>query len=243
MLLTDDLFKEGFPGVKQVANLAKVASRTSFSLGKEVHVWLVAVHPASHLFRLLSTEERGVAARFKFRHDQERYIRAHGILRQILAGYTGVDPAYLSFNKTKYGKPVLDHVKVEETVHFNMTYSRRLICYIISKHSEVGIDVEYLSQDFDWGGIATTYFSPQELDRLENTTKKEQVSLFFKLWTAKEALLKCKGIGLNGVRDIHPEASDLGRYQCYTFCHEKAYQCSIAVASNVSRIQFYQFSG
>ena len=53
----------------------------------------------------LSEDESQRAARFHFPTDRDRFIAAHGALRDILSRYLHLDPRQLSFSTNAYSKP------------------------------------------------------------------------------------------------------------------------------------------
>src|SRR5688572_20682109 len=65
-----------------------------------VHVWRIRLDPPGTLkdaWDLLSDEERGRAARFVQEQHRRRFVAAHGALRRIVAGYTGLPARHLEF--------------------------------------------------------------------------------------------------------------------------------------------------
>ena len=93
------------------------------------------------------------------------------------------------------GKPyVKDNVFCGQPLYFNLSHSEDMaVCAISSK--EVGIDVQKC-KDIDFFGMAKRFFAPEEVRALENTTPEEQKSLFYRLWTYKEAYGKMTGQGV-----------------------------------------------
>jgi 4'-phosphopantetheinyl transferase len=58
--------------------------------------------------------------------------------------------------------------------------------------------VEFVRPDIDWEGIGRDVFEKGELDELNAQPPKSRVNTFYELWTRKEAMLKCSGVGLGG---------------------------------------------
>lgn len=77
----------------------------------EVHIWRAAqaVEPPvlSRLHALLDPAEKARAERFVFQRDRDRFIVAHGILRELLAAYIGCAAAEIGFDYGPQGKPSL----------------------------------------------------------------------------------------------------------------------------------------
>lgn len=76
-----------------------------------VHTWGIALYEAAHLVAprlgLLDDRERERAEAMATLRLKERFVLAHGGLRQVLAGYAGVSPAELRFVTGPHGKPAL----------------------------------------------------------------------------------------------------------------------------------------
>lgn len=148
----------------------------------EVHVWLIKAYREN----CLNTEEQARADKFLLPVHQERFIKAHSGLREILAKYVYQNPKEIIFDKTISGKPYL---KKFPDIHFNLSHSEEIALCAIS-NNPVGIDVEYLNKNIDYVNIAKRFFSPDEIIK----TKLD----FFTLWTQKEAYLKSQGKGIAG---------------------------------------------
>ena len=94
----------------------------------------------------------------------------------------------------EYGKPD----SVSDGVYFNLSHSEGLIGLAVSKQC-VGLDVECKSDDSL--RIARRMFAEEEWQLIQECQEKKGEEdarrLFQKLWTRKEAYLKCRGIGIS----------------------------------------------
>lgn len=88
------------------------------------------------------------------------------------------------------GRPEIESPK--SNLSFNLSHSNNLIVLVISD-KRVGVDIEFLKKR-DFLKIAEEFFTKEEFDLLKESA--EQQKLFYKFWTRKEALIKCKGEGL-----------------------------------------------
>ncbi len=165
-----------------------------------VHVWR-AVLPA-HQQRLpefhatLDAEERDRAARFVFERDRQRYIISHGILRDILARYSGGAAQALRFAKNSYGKPQLLSAPGAAELQFNLSHSRELALYAVGLKHAVGVDVEEIRAEFAGLELARHTFAAAEIAALTAVPASQQTQAFFNCWTRKEAYIKAVGQGL-----------------------------------------------
>lgn len=164
----------------------------------EVHVWKLQPEPAVDLAvysRLLSSDERDRASRFRFPHLTRNFIADHSRLRLILAAYARSKPEDLVFAVNEYGKPEL--ANPGGSLRFNLSHTEGLSLVAVCRDSPVGVDVEAVRPMNDWRDVAQSHFAPQEIAALHNTAESDRRNAFFRCWTRKEAFLKAHGSGLS----------------------------------------------
>lgn len=166
----------------------------------EVQVWQARLDvPAGMLDELratLSMDELTRAAHFYFPRDRDHFTAAHGIIRDILAGYLNVSPATLEFSNNAYGKPALAG-PLSNALRFNLSHSGELVVLAIARDREVGVDVEQYAPDRADLAVAEYYFSPSEVARLRSLSAALRPRGFLNCWTRKEAYIKALGMGLS----------------------------------------------
>jgi 4'-phosphopantetheinyl transferase len=159
-----------------------------------VHVWLWRTDfeesRCAGLAGLLSPAERAAAERFRFPRDRARALVSRAGLRLLLAGYLNLPAASVAFAVEGAGKPRLAGTGA---VSFNLSHSGAYAAAAVSRGRELGIDIEEIRPDIAWRDIATRFFSPEETAWLDSMPEPEA---FFRMWTAKEAVLKAVGMGL-----------------------------------------------
>ena len=109
------------------------------------------------------------------------------VLQKLLMYYTRSDQP-LKILRTQQGKPY-----VRESVEFSYSHSRGVYAYCFSDAGAVGVDIEKIDTQRPCMKLARRYFHAQELEQLEKLPEQAQTDLFFRLWTAKEALCKYAG--------------------------------------------------
>ena len=147
----------------------------------------------------LSAPELHKAARFVFERDRRRYLAAHGQLRRLLAGYTGVAGARLEFIEGPFGKPALAGLAA---CSFNLSHSEDAGMLLMAPHGELGVDVEVLRPMRDALALAERNFSRTENAELRAVAEQNRDHAFLTGWTRKEACLKAIGSGLSIAPDI-----------------------------------------
>jgi len=179
----------------------------------EIHLWRTVLDNPVRLAgaeAVLSRDEIFRSRRFARALDRERFIAAHGALRMVLGLYLSSDPQSLEFRTGPMGKPAL--VQTFTDLRFNLSHSGDLALLAVTRGREVGVDVERVQRDIEFGPIVEHYFEPAEAWDLRTAPPQERVSRFFDLWTRKEACLKAEGSGLAfatrtdrfGVRNLCP---------------------------------------
>jgi 4'-phosphopantetheinyl transferase len=146
---------------------------------------------------LLSPTERQRADRFVFARDRVRHTVAHGVLRRLLGLYCGLPPETLQFEVTSAGKPSLQTGSTRiPGIRFNLSHSEDRALMAVSDGLELGVDLERIRCNIDALSISHHYFFGAEREAIEGAPEETRHDLFFRYWTAKEAVLKAQGIGL-----------------------------------------------
>jgi 4'-phosphopantetheinyl transferase len=167
----------------------------------EVHVWRADLdqEPATirTLSEILTPDERQRAERFYFQKDREHFTVARGVLRIIFSRYLNISPELIRFSYNQYGKPALDDPLGDASLRFNLSHSHGMALYAFTRGREIGLDIEFIREDFASLEIAESFFSPKEVEMLRALSSEHQCAAFFNCWTRKEAYIKALGEGLS----------------------------------------------
>jgi len=144
--------------------------------------WLPPPHPAD--------AER--AARFAHPDLRRRYLRSHGVMREILRREVGVETRIAPGQNGKPWLPAAPSWK------FNLSHSRGTALVAVARDVEVGVDVEWIRPQRDAQSIAERFFPPSEAEAFLATPEPERARDFFRRWTRLEAMWKALGVGLHG---------------------------------------------
>ena len=129
----------------------------------EVHVWRAALNcdpsQIDNFLHSLADNEQVRAERFYFAIDRERFIVAHGVLREILGRYLNRAAQSVSFRYGSHGKPALAEESDGNAIHFNMSHSRGVALYAVTRGREIGVDLEFIREDLEVEQIAERFFS------------------------------------------------------------------------------------
>jgi 4'-phosphopantetheinyl transferase len=165
-----------------------------------VHIWRASLEIDSEtekrLAVTLSEDERARADRFILKRDRDSFIASHGILRNLLARYSGCTPNAIEYVLGPHAKPSVASPGNSHPVCFNLSHSHGIAVVAIARDRDLGVDVEKIRPQFAGMQIAERYFSPEEVVELRNLPGYQQAEGFFLCWTRKEAYIKALGEGL-----------------------------------------------
>lgn len=172
------------------------ATPGALRLADTVHVWRIPLVASAERRRVLamhlSESERARAMRLRFDHDRDRYVVAHGTLRELLSVYVARPPAAIRFLRGELGKPSID----ASDLGFSVARSGDLALCAIASGRALGIDVERRRTATGLAALARLCFSPLEMATLERVPAARRADAFLAGWTRKEAYLKGRGTGL-----------------------------------------------
>ena len=140
--------------------------------------------------KLLSylTEEEIIKSKdYKSEIAKINYLVSRAILNLSLKGLLEKGINDLIVKRDKNNKPYLENTI---GLKFNISHTGGLVLLAFSKR-EVGIDVEKINFKFEFKDILENCFTRDEIINIDNN-----IISFHRYWTAKEAYLKCDGIGL-----------------------------------------------
>jgi len=164
----------------------------------EVHLWQASLdgRPADIFESFLSPDELDRANRFHFAQDRTHFVVARGLLRNLLAAYLGISCAEFRFSYGAKGKPFL-LLDSQTQINFNLSHSHGRAAFAFSRGRELGVDLEYVKEDFEAELIASRFFSRAEVLALRALPAELRNQAFFNCWTRKEAYMKARGEGLS----------------------------------------------
>ncbi|MBA4146719.1 MAG: 4'-phosphopantetheinyl transferase superfamily protein [Verrucomicrobia bacterium] len=204
----------------------------------ESHIWATSIdQPLSVYFELksfLSLDEQVKAARFRTSQSRQQFVLGRGLLRKLLGYYLDEHPSELSFVYGEHGKPILFN-PIGGSIRFNVSHTGELVLLAFSFADEIGVDVEQVRSVPEADVIAERFFSREEVAELANAGAEKR-DVFFKIWTCKEALLKCSGVGFGG------NTSPCKDLTVHELRPAPGYMAAVAVASPETHFQTMRWS-
>jgi 4'-phosphopantetheinyl transferase len=145
----------------------------------------------SDLSKFLNSKEYNRAERYHKETDRSRFIISRSILKFILAAHAKLDVKNISFDYHLNKKPYLATCP---WLSFNISHSGDFAVIAISR-DKVGIDIEYMSDDFNFSNLLPDIFEDAEILSIQNAVNQKHA--FYTLWTRKEAFVKALGKGID----------------------------------------------
>jgi len=177
-----------------------------------VHVWRIridAFEGESAQQAWLSPDECLRAGRLRFEMDRRQFIAVRCALRGILALYSGRRPEEIRFCYGHAGKPELATPLDASGLRFNISHSGMLALCAVAHGRRIGVDIEHVCLPPSADAIVDRIFAPRERKEYYSAPEHERASLFFRVWTLKEAFVKAVGEGLNRLLGQRESALDL----------------------------------
>ncbi len=163
----------------------------------ELHLWrLLPGEETQPDQTVLAADETARAKRLLDHHKRSFFVACRVQLRQLLARYLDSTPAGITLMYGRYGKPAIAP-PADCGITFNLSHSGDYAVVAIGHGSPVGVDLEMIDHTLDFYPLADRFYTRQEQNLLRQTPPARQRRTFYRLWTAKEALLKLNGTGFS----------------------------------------------
>ena len=127
---------------------------------------------------------------------REEMVIGRASLRVLLGEALGCTPEQVRIESGPDGKP---HCVGKEAgdLHFNLAHSHGRILIALCRKARVGVDLERMDANVEIFEVAQANFAPGEVRAIKAAPSFQQAThAFYRIWTAKEALLKAHGSGL-----------------------------------------------
>lgn len=164
---------------------------------QHVDIWMLdkvkLLHTLIKWDQFLSENELQRAQRFHFEEDKLSFMIYHACKRLILSHYLNQAPQEIEIAIREKGKPYLSH----STITFNLSHTKDIAILAVADNIEIGVDIEKIKPSHDYLAIAKRFFHAQEYAYLiQIINDDERQKMFYRFWTAKEAVLKATGEGI-----------------------------------------------
>jgi 4'-phosphopantetheinyl transferase len=153
---------------------------------------LAKLEEAAAFEGVLTAAEREQASAVSNPLQRSRFVVSRGLRRVMLSACTGVTADSFVFSHDGEGKPRLQGLSGWD---FNISHAGDYVAVLVGRGS-VGVDIEQCREVRDMESIVDRYFHPEEQAAWHGLPPARQPAAFFLLWSAREAAIKCAGLGL-----------------------------------------------
>ena len=115
-----------------------------------------------------------------------------GMRRKMLSEAAGLPIDQLVFDESADGKPRCTNVSGWD---FNVSHSGDYVAVAVGR-GQIGVDLEQIRPVREMESIAERYFHRDEAETWRSLDTGLREEAFFVLWSAREAAMKCVGLGL-----------------------------------------------
>lgn len=154
---------------------------------------IFAHEPSQNAEFRLSAEEERRAENFATPDLRQRWRWMRWQVRAWLGRRLCVAPQGLVWQVDDRGKPRLAG---HEQLHFNLSHSGPWVGLAMSEAGAVGLDLEVIQPEFPHADVSADFYTAAEVAVLAGLGKKARLARFYAYWTAKEALMKATGLGM-----------------------------------------------
>ncbi|MDJ0654230.1 MAG: 4'-phosphopantetheinyl transferase superfamily protein [Xanthomonadales bacterium] len=162
-----------------------------------VHLWRLVLRDQepSDVQEVLDPSEWRRLSRFLDPVMRARRLDCRYRLRCLLSHYLGLPPADIRLRTGPHGRPHLQESAHATDLNFNVSHAADLAMIAVARCPLLGVDIERIHA-IQRQGLLRRCFSTDERKRLQGRSEADQQRLFFRGWTAKEAVLKAEGTGV-----------------------------------------------
>lgn len=145
--------------------------------------------PTARDWTYLSAGERGRAERMITESHRFAFVQMRSSLRAVLADKLSETPERIQFEYTSTGKPSIRGAPW----HFNISHTNGIGLIALRACSPVGVDIERYQPLPDHVALADRYFCDNERRHLSTIADASRLTVFYRYWTRKEAMIKALG--------------------------------------------------
>lgn len=163
---------------------------------REVHIWIInwkSIQSWIKNYRgILTEKERESSRAYYFKEDRSRGETGKILTRLLAAHYLQISYTQIMVIANSYGKPII-YSTDGELINHNVSHSGDYVVLAFSLQGTIGVDIEKMRTLPEYQEIASSFHRNEYL----KICNKKSLKVFYRIWTAKEAYVKAKGVGLN----------------------------------------------
>ncbi|AGX42686.1 4'-phosphopantetheinyl transferase family protein [Clostridium saccharobutylicum] len=204
---------------------------------QENHVWIICWKDIAYWINsnknVLNEKELKKAEKFYFLQDKMRYMTGRILTKNLSAHYLLLENKGIHIKYNSHGKPLI--VSDKKKIYYNISHSGDYVLLAFTYDGEIGIDVEEEKWIHEYKELSREFHK----EEYEHIYKTNDIHIFYKFWTAKEAYVKAVGQGLQiklnsfCIRDdgIYKDDSKLDCYNIFIFRVAYLYTAALVVSN------------
>lgn len=164
-------------------------------ISKELSIWLLDVEANTNNtidFSCIPKSQLQDIKKYKIPYDQKKRLLARCFLYEKIYSVYGI--TNFDLGHREFHKPFLIHAP---EIHFNFSYSNEFLIVAISLNNLIGVDIEKNDSNFNIEELIPLILCEQERNYFHSLSPLLKVDFFYKVFTKKEAILKCFGTGFS----------------------------------------------
>ena len=169
----------------------------------QIDVWLLPIEGwdftqlrESCINNLLNEQEQQRFERFRPTTKKTEFIASRLLLQHLLTKYTDCDTYQTEAVPDDMGRPFWLKNDKPIDLFFSLSHTKNMIGCTLSRHKEIGCDIESLQPRKYQKELTKRVFSNKEQQFYKKLPAATRSEFFYKSWTLKEAFVKALGQGL-----------------------------------------------
>ena len=134
-------------------------------------------------------------SRFEYSGPRRQFVLSRAAVRAVLCTELGCRNDELAFGVSPHGKPFARVRDRQADISFSVSHGGWHGLIALAPEGRLGVDIEERVERRRLDLLIEAALGEEETAEVTSATGSEQLHLFFKLWTMKEALLKAHGEG------------------------------------------------
>lgn len=135
-------------------------------------------------------------SRFEYSGPQRQFVLSRAALRAVLCKELACGNDELAFGVSPHGKPFARVRNRRSDISFSVSHSGHHGLIALAPDGRLGVDIEERVERRRIDVLIDAALGREEGGEVASARGFEQLHLFFKLWTMKEAVMKAHGLGI-----------------------------------------------
>jgi len=169
----------------------RIAKQMSIGTGIQIAILNVLENISNINKSVLPRLQIDELTKYRNQFDIDKRLLARSYLYEFIKSNYGITKFDLQLNR--FEKPSLMYAP---NIKFSFSYAKEYVLVGISEGRKLGLDIEYVNTQLDVEEIAREIMNTNELLKFQSYDLQLRRNYFFKVFSAKESIVKAYGVGL-----------------------------------------------